>query len=106
MNRSTEIIDLLYTKKLPTDISMFILSLERQDSIIDSYKEWSSIKEIYNTHMKKIAGYYIYMRRCLLRDIVKIQGDFTKLHTHIKGVNELRKDVYDEIGIYFKYRRF
>ena len=46
------------------------------------------------------------MRRCLLRDIVKIHGDFTKLHTHIKGVNELRKDVYDEIGIYFKYRRF
>ena len=28
---------------------MFILSLERQDSIIDSYKDWSSIREIYNT---------------------------------------------------------
>ena len=105
MHRSTEIIDLLYTKNLPVDISMFILSLERQESIIDSYKEWSSIKEIYNTHIKHISG-YIYMRRFLLRDIVKIQGDFTKLHTHIKGVNELRKDVYDEIGVYFKYRRF
>ena len=105
MNRSTEIIDLLYTKNLPVDISMFILSLERQESIIDSYKEWSSIKEIYNTHIKQITG-YIYMRRFLLRDIVKIQGDFTKLHIHIKGINELRKDVYDEIGVYFKYRRF
>lgn len=105
MNRSTEIIDLLYTKNLPVDITMFILSLERQESIIDSYKEWSSIKEIYNTHIKDITG-YIYIRQFLLRDIVKIQGNFTKLHTHIKDINELRKDVYDEIGIYFKYRKF
>ena len=105
MNRSTEIIDLLYTKNLPVDITMFILSLERQESIIDTYKEWSSIKEIYNTHIKDITG-YIYIRQFLLRDIVKIQGNFTKLHTHIKDINELRKDVYDEIGIYFKYRKF
>ena len=46
MNRSTEIIDLLYTKKLPTDISMFILSLERQDSIIDSYFNRLEFKDV------------------------------------------------------------
>lgn len=105
MHRSTEIIDLLYTKNLPVDISMFILSLERQESIINSYKEWSSIKEIYNTNIKHVKCYR-HCRYMLLKDIVKIQGDFTKLHIHIKGINELRKDVYDEIGVYFKYRRF
>ena len=105
MNRSIEIINLLYTKNIPIDISMFILSLEKQNSIINSYKEWSSIKDIYNTHIKHIKCYKSY-RYMLLRDIVKIQGDFIKLHTHLKDIYELRKLVYNEWGIYFKYRNF
>lgn len=105
MNRSNEIIDLLYHKHLPEDITLFILSLEKSDTIINSYKEWTTIKEIFNTHIKHVKGYKVY-RYLLLKDIIKIQGDFNKLHTHIADINELRKEVYNDWGIYFKYRNF
>ena len=90
MNRSNEIIDLLYHKHLHEDITLFILSLEKSDTIINSYKEWTTIKEIFNTHIKLVKGYKVY-RYLLLKDIIKIQGDFNKLHTHIADINELRK---------------